>query len=139
MSLQQMLNTHPLHQQENTSISDGVDSVALLAAVKALVECAQTCTACADACLSEDAVEPLKRCIRTNQDCADMCTTTANTLIRRTAVDPHYTRALLETCRLICALCAQECEKHSHDHCRICAQACRQAERACTELLANLT
>lgn len=139
MSLQQILNTHPLHQQENSAVANGMGVTALLAGVQALLNCAQTCTACADACLSEDTVQTLKKCLRTNLDCADICTTTANTLIRRTAADPHYTKVLLETCRLMCSLCAQECENHSqHDYCRICAEACRQAERACIELLANL-
>ena len=39
-----------------------------------------------DACLSEDMVDQLRKCIRTNLDCADICDTTAG------AVPPHRVR-----------------------------------------------
>ena len=42
--------------------------------------CAQTCTACADACLSEDSVADLRYCIRTDLDCADICAATGTVL-----------------------------------------------------------
>ena len=36
--------------------------------------------------------------------------------------------------------CGDECEQHAqmHEHCRVCAEACRRCERACADLLATL-
>jgi len=54
----------------------GIDREKLAECIAACFECAQTCTACGDACLSEDMVAELTRCIRTNADCADKVTDT---------------------------------------------------------------
>ena len=59
-----------------------LDHELLAAALNALVACSQTCTACADACLSEDSVAELTTCIRTDLDCADICAATARVLSR---------------------------------------------------------
>ncbi|GAB2681127.1 four-helix bundle copper-binding protein [Thalassiella azotivora] len=108
--------------------------------VDALAECAQTCTACADACLSEEMVADLRKCIRTNLDCADSCTTTARILSRHTGYDANITRAHLQACIAACRACGDECAQHAdmHEHCRVCAEACRQCESACQELLDSI-
>ena len=62
------------------------------------MDCGQTCTACADACLSEDMVAELAKCIRTNLDCADLCDITARVLSRHTGYDANLTRASLTAC-----------------------------------------
>ncbi len=115
----------------------GVDRDKLGACIEACIECAQACTACADACLSEQMVAELTKCIRTDLDCSDICGSTANVLSRHTGYDANVTRAALESGRIVCGACADECEKHAdmHEHCRICAEACRRCERACAELL----
>ena len=102
--------------------------------------CAQACTACADACLSEDSVAELRKCIRTDLDCADICETTARVLSRHTGYDANITRAVLEACATTCHSCGDECDAHAghHEHCRVCAQACRRCEDACRELLTSL-
>ncbi|MFJ4044197.1 four-helix bundle copper-binding protein [Microbacterium sp. NPDC089987] len=116
-----------------------VDQQALAACIDACLECAQACTACADSCLSEDMVTELTKCIRTNLDCADLCEATARVLSRHTGYDANLTRATLEACRKACASCADECEKHTmHEHCTVCAEACRRCERACSALLEAL-
>ncbi|HAQ59153.1 MAG TPA: four-helix bundle copper-binding protein, partial [Microbacterium sp.] len=104
------------------------------------VECAQACTACADACLSEEMVAELTKCIRTNLDCADLCAVTARVLSRHTGYDANITRAAVEACRSACKACADECERHAdmHEHCRVCAESCRRCEQACEELLRSL-
>jgi hypothetical protein len=56
------------------------------------MECAQACTACADACLSEQNVADLAKCIRSNLDCADICDTTGRVLSRHTGYDANITR-----------------------------------------------
>lgn len=117
----------------------GIDQKKLVDCIDACLACAQACTACADACLSEDMVADLIKCIRANQDCADLCITTARILSRRTGHDASVTRAALEACRAACLSCANECEQHTmHEHCTICAEACRRCEQACVALLESL-
>lgn len=132
MRTAEMLNTYPA--QIN------LDHVLLTNAIDALVSCAQACTACADACLSEETVAELRKCIGSNLDCADICTTTARVLSRHTGYDATVTRALLQACVQACKSCGDECENHAdhHEHCRICKETCRACEQACNELLATI-
>ena len=46
-----------------------IDRQKLADCIHACFACGETCTACADACLSEDMVAELTKCIRTNLDC----------------------------------------------------------------------
>ena len=50
----------------------GVESELLADTALAAFDCAQTCTACANACLGEPDVADLVRCIRLNLHCADL-------------------------------------------------------------------
>jgi hypothetical protein len=128
-----MLETYPK--------SINLDRTYLAGAIDALIACGQACTACADACLSEDMVADLTTCIRTDLDCADICATTARVLSRHTGSDANITRALLEACATACKACGDECVRHAemHEHCRICAEACRACEQACRDLLATMS
>ena len=105
-----------------------------------LLDCAEACTACADACLGEDEVADLTRCIRLNLDCADVCAATARVLSRQTSSDDRLNLDLLQACVAICQTCGDECSRHAdhHLHCRLCADACAEAEEACRELIAVL-
>ncbi|GGA75232.1 hypothetical protein GCM10011490_27490 [Pseudoclavibacter endophyticus] len=131
MSTFEMLNTHPAEID--------LDRDLLARTIDSLVACAQACTVCADACLSEESVAELRRCIRTDLDCADICAATARVLSRQTG-DAAVLRAQLQACVQACSSCGDECEAHAghHEHCRICAEACRACEQACTELLAAI-
>ena len=115
-----------------------VDVGLLAATIDALNDCAEACTADADADLSEHEVLELVRCIRLCQDCADLCTATRNFLSRQTDYDSGVTGPLLEACVRICKTCGDECEQHAehHAHCRVCLEACRRCEQTCRELLA---
>lgn len=127
---QQMMSSHP-----RTSGSPA-NNHAVVAAITALISCAQACISCADACLGEDEAPPLIACIRRNQDCAELCRVTADTLLRQTEPNDQLIQQLLMTCRIACNACATECAQHDHHtHCRICAETCREAERALTDLL----
>jgi hypothetical protein len=128
-----MLETYPATMN--------VDRELVARVIDTLVECSQACTACADACLSEEMVADLRTCIRTDLDCADLCDTTARVLSRHTGYDANLTRAVLEACAVACRACADECERHAgmHEHCRVCAEACRACEAACAELLAAMS
>ena len=113
---------------------------AVIACIEECVACFQACAACADACLSEPDITSLLKCVRTNLDCSDVCSTTAAVLSRRTATDLAVIRAVVEACLASCVACAEECELHAahHEHCQICAQACRRCEAACRQLLGEL-
>lgn len=130
MRTAEMLKTHPVQ----SSLEVGL----VARTVDALAECAQTCTACADACLSEQMVAELRECIGLNLNCADICGTTARILSRRNGYDAKLVRAQLEVCVQACKSCGDECDSHAdhHEHCRVCAEACRACEQACNGLLA---
>ncbi len=88
--------------------------------------------------MAERNPEMLARCIRLNLDCADLCSATAKIIGRQDAPNREVIAAALDACRLVCARCAEECEKHAHmmKHCQICAEACRRCEQACRDLAA---
>jgi hypothetical protein len=117
-----------------------LDRTQLAATIDILTMCSQACTACADACLSDDMVATLTTCIRLDLDCADICTTTARMLSRHTGYDVSIARSQLEACATACMSCAAECARHAdmREHCRICAEACVRCGRACRELIAAL-
>lgn len=127
-----MLDTHPW--------PGNVDREVLATCIEECFACAATCTSCADACLSEEMVADLRKCIRLNADCADICDTTGRILTRQTEYDAPTSKAQLESCREACRTCAEECERHAdmHGHCKICAELCRRCERACEELLSAM-
>ena len=114
-----------------------VDAGVLAAAIDALNDCAQACTADADDDLSEPNVAELVKCIRLCLDCADICSTTAGVTSRQTEYDANVTRPLLEACIASCKSSGDECGRHAtmHAHCRVCEQACRRCEQACRQLL----
>jgi hypothetical protein len=118
-----------------------IDRILLAEGIDTLLGCSEAGTACAYACLSEDMVADLTKCIRTNLDCADICVATSRVLSRHTGHDADISRTLLETCISACSSCAEECSLHAdmHEHCRICADACRDCEQTCRELLQALT
>lgn len=113
------------------------DARVLATTIDALNDCAQACTGCADGDLSEHNVADLVRCIRLCLDCANVCTATVAVISRQTAYDAKAVRPLLDACAVICKSSGDECERHArmHEHCRICAEACRRGEQASRELL----
>lgn len=127
MHAQAMLAAHP----EGAGAGDHL----LARCAEAAIDCAQTCTRCADACLAEERVQDLRQCIRLDLDCADLCTASAGLAARRTGANPDVLRTALLACAEACRACAEECERHAdmHEHCRICAEACRACEAACRE------
>ena len=128
----QLLDTYPR--------TFNVDAGMLAATIDALSDCAQACTACADADLGEPDLAELVRCIRLCLDCADVCTATVRVISRQTESDAGVTRPLLEACAATCKSCGDECERHAHhEHCRVCAEACRRCEQACRELLTAIS
>ena len=127
-----MFRTHPAPASDA-----GEEAFAL---VQAAAECAYCCTTCADACLQEEHVAELRKCIRLNQDCAEICSTTALLISRPGEQDRPALRAQLEACIAICRACAEECERHAgmHEHCAICAECCRACAEACERMAGAL-
>lgn len=96
--------------------------------INALNECVAACNHCASACLGEEDVKMMARCIQTDIVCAEICSTTAKVL----AFDSSVSQEMVDLCRKICSECAAECEKHDMEHCRHCAEVCRKCEEACS-------
>lgn len=126
---QQMLETYPRPVDVDPQVLAGV--------VDTLFDCAQACSACADACMAESDPATLSQCIRANLDCADQCVVAGRVLSRQTGYDANITRAVLEAAAQVCQSCGDECEHHAsaHEHCRVCAEACRRCEEACRKAL----
>ena len=128
----QMLETYP----RDLNIDPGV----LAATIDALNDCAQACAADADADLNEQNVGDLVKCIRLCLECTDVCGATVGVVSRQAEYDATVARPLLEACVATCKSCGDECERHArmHEHCRVCAEACRRCERACGVVLAAM-
>jgi hypothetical protein len=128
----ELLQTHPT--------GPAIEAGLLVACIDACFDCAQSCTACADADLAEDDVETMIRCIRLCLDCSDVCVATGQVLSRQTEFDPGVAAAVVQGCAEACRVCAEECERHAdeHEHCRICAEVCRHCEQTCVDVLAAL-
>jgi hypothetical protein len=114
-----------------------VDVGVLASTIEALGDCAQACSADADANLGEQNVAEMVRCIRLCLNCADICTASAVVLSRAAEAETGVIEPLFVACAAICKSCGDECARHAqmHPHCRVCEGACRRGERACKQLL----
>lgn len=99
--------------------------------VESLENCVAACNNCASSCLDEGDIQRLTACIKLDLDCADACHIALKLLAR----DSNHAISVVELCMDICAECAAECEKHEHDHCRLCAKSCRRCEDRCRRYL----
>jgi len=63
VTVQEVIDAHPQPTR--------LDRDSLLRSIDECFDCSATCTSCADACLGEQNVQELVRCIRLNHDCAD--------------------------------------------------------------------
>jgi hypothetical protein len=131
MTVAEMIRTHP---------DLALDADALVSCIDAARHAATVTTVCADACLAEDDVVAMRTCIRRCLDTADVAAATAAVLSRQVAMDLGLVRVALEACAVAAKRCAVECELHagSHEHCRICAQACGDLYAASRSLLETL-
>lgn len=102
--------------------------------IEACVACWVACEMCSDACLHEDNVKEMVRCIALDRDCAGACRLAAEVMIRGGEMAAEVCRL----CARICDACAEECERHAghHDHCRVCAEACRRCAEECRHMAA---
>lgn len=92
------------------------------------LDCGASCTACADATLSESDSRELTSVIRVCLDRAKAFHATARVAIRQSSPDTRLVRATVEACATACDACAEDCDRHAehHEHCRVCAEARRR-------------
>lgn len=128
MSIRKMIAEHP-------RVAGHVNEP-LAEAAKHAMYCALICTSCADACSAEEM--DMTQCIRTCMDCADVCGATARLAVRNTGEDKAALRTMLHACIEVCEICAAECAKHDHAHCRRCAEMCRECADDCRRALSSL-
>lgn len=95
--------------------------------IQVINQCADTCDYCASSCLQEKDVTMMANCIRLDMECASICKTTALLL----HLESNHVNAACQLCADICSACADECEKHEHEHCKKCAAICRECAEQC--------
>ncbi len=96
--------------------------------IKLLNECAAACEHCVASCLNEEHAGHLTTCIKTGIVCASVCRTTALSLEHG-----FSDQASLLLCEEICRACADECNKHEHEHCKACAEICNNCAEQCRQ------
>jgi hypothetical protein len=132
VAVRAMFRSHPEKPAHSEAMSRCID---------ACFSAVETCTACADACLSERDVSHLVPCIRLNLDCAAVCNATGNIMARSNkAGHRQLLEAQLANCTAFCRACAEECRRHGdmHRHCAVCAEACTACAEACTLMLSTM-
>ena len=102
--------------------------------IEACVACLVACEMCSDACLDEQDVKSMTKCIRLDRDCADACDAALRAMSRGGPLAAQLCRACAEACDA----CAAECERHAKmsEHCRLCAEACRRCAEECRKMAA---
>src|SRR5258707_6307836 len=126
------LMTYAAPREKANPSTPAVDMNALVECIQACFDCAEACTADADADLAEPQVQTMIRCIRLCLDCADVCLATGRMLSRQTAFEPTTARAALQACALTCKVCGDQCQLHAQrgfTHCQTCMEACRRFEQ----------
>ncbi len=99
--------------------------------IEACNACAAECEHCATACLGEDDVRMMARCIQLDRDCADICRMAAAFMARGSEHAGH----ICAECAEICQACGDECAKHSGmEHCQRCAEACHRCAEECRKM-----
>jgi len=98
--------------------------------ISMLNACAAECNHCTIACLDEQDVKMLTKCIKLNIDCAEICKLAVSFLSRGSDHSDH----ILKECAELCEACAKECEKHKQmEHCKVCAEVCHKCAEACNQ------
>ena len=97
--------------------------------IEKLCECQTACKYCFNACLNEEDVAMMTRCIKLDVECAEIC----GLALSSTAYAGGFTNEILRVCISACRKCAEECRKHDHIHCIECAKACEECAAACEE------
>jgi hypothetical protein len=96
------------------------------------IECAKTCDYCASACLKEEMLKRMVRCIELDLQCAALCRTASLFM----TLQSEHSGAICQLCADVCNACSAECSKHNMDHCKKCAEICHQCAEECANMVA---
>jgi hypothetical protein len=102
------------------------------ACIEACNECADSCDICAAACLQEQDVKSMARCIALDLDCAQLCRLAAGMMARSS----EAASSICQACADLCDMCADECSKFPMQNCKDCADACRRCAAECRQMTA---
>ncbi|MGQ7958031.1 four-helix bundle copper-binding protein [Pseudomonas sp. SP16.1] len=100
--------------------------------IKACLDCAVACDHCFGACLSEQQVQMMVRCIQLDRECSEVCRLAACLM----ASGSESASAFGKVCADICRKCGEECAKHEAEHCQQCAKACMSCAEECSRMAA---
>lgn len=100
--------------------------------IKACLDCAVACDHCFGACLSEQQVQMMARCIQLDRECSEVCRLAACLM----ASGSESASAFCKVCADICRKCGEECAKHEAEHCQQCAKACMSCAEECSRMAA---
>lgn len=101
-----------------------------LSCIEACQACANACDQCFAACLKEEDIKMMARCIALDVDCAAICRFAAGAMARNS----EHAKEICALCAKICQACGDECAKHEAEHCKACAAACYRCADECTAM-----
>lgn len=95
--------------------------------IDALLNCAALCNHCASSCIKEEDPKMMAHCVQLSMECAAICYATAQLM----SLGSDAVKELAKLCAVMCDACAEECNKHTSDHCLECAAACTKCADEC--------
>jgi hypothetical protein len=100
--------------------------------IEACEQCVKECAQCRNACLEEERIEDLVRCIKLDGDCIALCDLT----IRMLSAGSQFSEKICNLCAELCEACASECENHPEmRYCKKCAEVCRACAEECRAMV----
>lgn len=103
--------------------------------IEACYACAVACEKNATACLFEDDIKAMRKCIMLSRECSAMCLATAKIL----SVGVDKFQMLYRACEEMCMACSKECGSFAHlQHCKNAAEACRLCAELCRKIKPEL-
>jgi len=95
------------------------------------IEACQKCFIdCQNCIVNMAGQESMNDCPNCCIQCVDNCLTTIKLLI----ADSPFISKQAALCAEICEWCAEQCQQHDHDHCKICAESCLVCAEECRKL-----
>lgn len=99
--------------------------------IEQCTRCNATCLETVNYCLAKGGKHAEPQHIALMSACAEICVTSANTMLRGSAVH----NVICGACAEVCRQCAQSCERMGDDpEMMRCAEACRRCADSCTEM-----
>jgi len=98
--------------------------------IDACLKCAALCNHCASACLQEDDLKMMSRCIQLDMECAAMCYAAAQLM----SLGSEKATEICHLCADMCDACGMECGQHENEHCEECAGACKLCAEECRKM-----